>query len=347
MIVTPGKTNPSKEKRNAFQFSEKTAQFPCGQRFNLNQPVESFRLSQSGRRLIRRIMREPFCNEASFKRFPHSSGFTLIELLVVITILGILTALLLPDLGKAKAKAQGVYCRNNLRQLTVAFAVYSGDFSERLVGNGTIGCLALSMTDKDASSPDGLKINNGNWVHGVMGAKNGTPISNTDPELVTAGALFPYAKNTGLYKCPADRRTAMVGGMQLPTTRSTAMNEWLNPLGRWSAPNPPFRVYRKQSDLVLPGPSEIWVFVDEDPDRIDDGVFFCMPSDPVWQELPASTHGNVGGFSFADGHVESRKWRDPFVLSHGQSAMTSIESEDLQWTHSHTSISQASIPPTE
>lgn len=100
-----------------------------------------------------------------------NNGFTLIELLVVIAIIAILASLLLPALSSAKSKAQATYCKNNLRQIGIAFLSYTQD-------NGSYPLFSRSWTTD--SKPTGVK-----WYNDINPA--------------------PQNWNTGIFRCPSYR----------------------------------------------------------------------------------------------------------------------------------------------
>lgn len=253
----------------------------------------------------------------------RQTAFTLIELLVVIAIIAILAALLLPALVGAKIQAWKAQSVSNLRQLQVGAKMYADDYGGFLLPNAP-------MTPPLPAGKAWIDVSSSAYCEGM-----GNQIGNTNTVLYYRGLLAPYLSQPSVYKSPADRILSANGDR----IRSYSMNCQMGNVYLIGVVDldPGCYRYVKETDIRFPGPSDLWVFNEENNYAIDDGYEVVNNSSPVFSEPPAAYLGGGCAFSFADGHSEYHKWKTGVLLSAmGQQIPTTADNEDWIWLTQHT-----------
>lgn len=279
-------------------------------------------------------------------------AFTLIELLVVIAIIAILAAMLMPVLDRAKLRAQGIECMNNLHELVTGWLMYVNDNTYFPINCGT--------GDPGGDSPqNGNMIPNwviGNMTYGNLDTTNWLAMVNPRYSELAADVTDPK-----VYRCPADL-SCMNGapGNGQPRVRSYSMSGAIGTIDLNGDPRPQrelnqyakapnasgdWQIYSKANQMIGLGPADIIVLTDECPDTINDGDWtFSMallPSQTHWDDMPTKSHGDACSFAFADGHVEIHPWRNPGAIRSviyvydGDTYTAVPNNQDVFWVSSH------------
>ncbi len=191
------------------------------------------------------------------------AGFTLVELLVVTAIISILAGMLLPALERTLGQARQISCANNLKQLSTALDLYSGDWNDYMVINWYIG---PSVT----------------WAY-PLNIYLGIPLTEKNLQPIT--------------KCPADLKwfATAVSGVKTTAEPSYGYNLHLGPCS-------PER-YHKQSDVKRPSQTirfadsghyaeDLWYA--DDLDYVQAGNYYRC----IW-----SRHAPGANIAWCDGHV--------------------------------------------
>jgi prepilin-type processing-associated H-X9-DG protein len=182
-----------------------------------------------------------------------------------------------------------------------------------------------------------------------------------------------------IFRCPADRRMGTYQGtkpafigQEVPAARTFSMSQAVGTIdpgfeatefsgsgyvhsgvpnlsvnGPWlnnqqtHRRDAPWHTFGKASDIHAPGPSGLWVLLDEDANGLNDAAFAFGMESPAWFDAPGTYHDGGCGFAFADGHSETHRWLSRAEKIRGGAAITDpLDQQDWAWMQQRTSARQ-------
>ena len=243
-------------------------------------------------------------------------GFTLVELLVVIAIIALLMAVLLPALSKARRQAKRIICLGNMRQLVTAWLAYADNFDGKIVNGGQaispgsyggvkepFWCTPLcpiAATDEVGT----FATERYDWTLSLPYAER--------LSLLRRGALFKYAANEKMYRCPEVIDKKVHRTYVIPVS----MNSWCDHCYASSGDASEGMVAKRIGQVKKS--KERIVFFEEKTISPDAVQFPCPSGNPTWgsDKVSGDMHESGANFGFADGHAEYRKWESQDTINY-------------------------------
>jgi prepilin-type processing-associated H-X9-DG protein len=150
--------------------------------------------------------------------------------------------------------------------------------------------------------------------------------------------MGPYlGDNVALWRCPS-ARPVTVAGVTQPRVRTVSLNCFMGS----PVKSPAASTYAKLSELPPLAPAQALTFLAEKVETINDGSFalqwdFDAMNPAAWtlRDKPEVLHGGHGNLSFADGHAESRRWRDARTLNAPRDDAVMAGNPDVLWLQQH------------
>jgi prepilin-type processing-associated H-X9-DG protein len=262
------------------------------------------------------------------------SGFTRADLLAVVGVVTLAGLLGLPLLAQPLRHSRTALCFENLRALMTGAFRHAEDHGGRLPPNPTGSFGSTNVW----SGPNWLDL-------------TASPANTNVATGLARGALWPYMDgNAAAYRCPEDfTGRATPGGGFAPRVRSYSMSSFMGNATGWTGTDH-FRWRTFTNVAALTQPDALWVFIEERPDSINDGLFAVdmtgYPDRPAsfrMVDYPSFYHARGSVLAFADGHAQHRQWRDartvpPYTGSFIQLNRPHPNSPDVAWINGHATV---------